>query len=81
MSLAQYYYAKRLLKEGKITLKRKTKRLIVFKVINGGGNEYEVILKEKANSCTCEFGSLWGKGVKECSHIKAAKLLEGNYGK
>ena len=60
---------------------RITDGLKIFKVINTLGDEYEVQIIEKGYNCTCEFGSLWSGGSKDCCHIKAVKMMEGKYEK
>jgi len=79
LSLYQYYYAKTLLKEGLVKSISKTDRLKIFKVTNTKGDEYEVMINNKGYNCTCEFGSLWSGGAKDCSHIKSVKMLLGEY--
>jgi predicted nucleic acid-binding Zn finger protein len=78
--LYQYYYAKTLLREGLVKVVKITNRLKIFKVTNTKGDEYEVMINNKGYNCTCEFGSLWSGGSKDCCHIKAVKMLEGEYG-
>jgi len=63
VSLNQYYYAKTL----------------VWRKTNTNGDEYEVMINEKGYNCTCEFGSLWSGGSKDCCHIKSVKMMVGQY--
>jgi len=79
MSLNQYYYAKTLVNRGLIKPVSITDTLKVFEIMNTKGEEYEVMVNDKGYSCTCVFGSLWSGGDKDCCHIKAVKMVEGEY--
>ena len=76
MSLNQHYRAKELVRTNQVRLIGVNDSLMYFE-IDYKDKSYSIIYKRKEEiwSCTCEFGSLWGKGKKDCTHIKACKLL------
>jgi len=79
LSWYQENYAQTLVKNDLVKAVSITNALKTFKVINTNGDEYEVMVNEKGYNCTCVFGSLWSGGSKDCCHIIAVKIMEGNY--
>ena len=62
------------MRRGQIQIKSKSENLFSCIV----KDKYSVIHDRKKDNwtCTCEYGSLWGKGKKTCKHIKASKMVK-----
>jgi len=75
MELNRYYRAKTLVKRGLIAITNENEFGIYFET-EYKGNLYSIIYDKRRErwSCTCEYGSMWGKG-KDCVHIMAGKRI------
>ena len=69
MASLSYWKARTYVLRGLVILENSTYNNLYFKV-----KEYSVTydLRKKHWTCGCPHGSIWGKGLKHCSHIKAA---------
>ena len=63
--------AKRLLEEGRVSLKFKSKDIVVFKVV-GDTDQHTVMYRDGKWMCDCEFNSLYPQYP--CSHILACQM-------